>query len=66
MFDKEGTLRDWTHKLEGHGGELAPSYCVTDGFKLKPWGTCHAVLGVLENERGLMEGRSRVSASYSS
>ena len=35
-FDKEGILRDWTHKSEGHGGEIAPTYCVTDGFKLKP------------------------------
>jgi hypothetical protein len=32
-FDKEGILRGWTHKSEGHGGELAPTYCVTDGFK---------------------------------
>ena len=35
-FDKEGILRDWTHKSEGHGGELAPTYCVTDGFKATP------------------------------
>ena len=35
-FDKEGILRGWTHKSEGHGGELTPTYCVTDGFKLKP------------------------------
>jgi hypothetical protein len=32
-FDKQGILRNWTHKLEGHGGELSPTYCVTDGFK---------------------------------
>lgn len=35
-FDKEGILRGWTHKSEGHGGELTPTYCVTDSFKLKP------------------------------
>jgi hypothetical protein len=35
-FDKEGILRDWTHKSEGHGGELSPTYCVTDGFKATP------------------------------
>ncbi|MFM8550758.1 MAG: hypothetical protein ACKOCD_00320 [Nitrospiraceae bacterium] len=32
-FDKQGILRNWTHKSEGHGGELSPTYCVTDGFK---------------------------------
>ena len=32
-FDKGGILRRWTHKSEGHGGELMPKYCVTDGFK---------------------------------
>jgi len=32
-FDKQGILRDWTHKSEGHGGETMPKYCVTDGFK---------------------------------
>ncbi|MEW6544961.1 MAG: hypothetical protein AB1411_15300 [Nitrospirota bacterium] len=32
-FDKQGILRRWTHKSEGHGGELSPTYCVTDGFK---------------------------------
>ena len=32
-FDKGGILRQWTHKTEGHGGELSPAYCVTDGFK---------------------------------
>jgi hypothetical protein len=36
MFDKEGILRDWTHKSEGHGGEIEPTYCVTDGFKATP------------------------------
>jgi hypothetical protein len=35
-FDKEGTLRNWTHKSEGHGGEIDPTYCVTDGFKATP------------------------------
>jgi hypothetical protein len=35
-FDKAGILRRWTHKSEGHGGEIAPTYCVTDGFKLNP------------------------------
>ena len=32
-FDQQGILRSWTHKSEGHGGELMPTYCVTDGFK---------------------------------
>ncbi len=32
-FDRQGVLRNWTHKSEGHGGELSPTYCVTDGFK---------------------------------
>lgn len=32
-FDKQGILRSWTHKSEGHGGELMPTYCVTGGFK---------------------------------
>ena len=32
-FDKQGILRDWTHKSEGHGGELMPTYCVENGFK---------------------------------
>jgi len=32
-FDKQGILRDWTHKSEGHGGETMPTYCVTNGFK---------------------------------
>ncbi len=32
-FDRGGVLRSWTHKTEGHGGELAPTYCVTDGFQ---------------------------------
>lgn len=32
-FDKQGVLRSWTHKTEGHGGELMPKYCVTGGFK---------------------------------
>jgi len=32
-FDRKGILRNWTHKSEGHGGELSPAYCVKDGFK---------------------------------
>jgi len=32
-FDRQGILRRWTKKTEGHGGELMPTYCVTDGFK---------------------------------
>ncbi|MDF0644653.1 MAG: hypothetical protein P0111_11515 [Nitrospira sp.] len=32
-FDKQGILRDWTHKSEGHGGETMPEYCVKDGFE---------------------------------
>ena len=32
-FDKQRILRGWTHKTEGHGGELMPKYCVKDGFK---------------------------------
>ena len=32
-FDKQGVLRRWTKKTEGHGGELMPKYCVTGGFK---------------------------------
>lgn len=32
-FDKQSILRNWTHKSEGHGGELSPTYCVKDGFK---------------------------------
>lgn len=32
-FDKQDILRNWTHKSEGHGGELSPTYCVTDGFR---------------------------------
>lgn len=35
-FDKEGILRAWTHRSEGHGGEYSPTYCVTDGFKTSP------------------------------
>ena len=31
-FDKKGILSGYTHKSEGHGGELSPSYCVTDGY----------------------------------
>ncbi len=32
-FDRQGVLRQWTHKSEKHGGERMPTYCVTDGFK---------------------------------
>lgn len=32
-FDRQGILRNWTHKSEGHGGELSPTYCVKDGFQ---------------------------------
>ncbi len=32
-FDRQDILRNWTHKSEGHGGELSPTYCVTNGFK---------------------------------
>lgn len=32
-FNRKGILRNWTHKSEGHGGELSPAYCVKDGFK---------------------------------
>lgn len=32
-FDRQGTLRRWTHKSQVHGGELMPAYCVSDGFK---------------------------------
>ncbi len=32
-FDRQGILRQWAHKSERHGGELSPTFCVTDGFK---------------------------------
>lgn len=32
-FDRQGILRNWTHKSEGHGGELSPTYCVKEGFQ---------------------------------
>lgn len=32
-FDKQGVLRNWTHKSEKHGGENMPAYCVTGGFE---------------------------------
>lgn len=32
-FDRQGVLRNWTHKSEGHGGELSPTYCVKEGFQ---------------------------------
>ena len=38
-FDRQGILRRWTHKSEGHGGELSPTYCVTDGFKSRNQGS---------------------------
>ena len=28
MFDKQGTLRDWTHHSYFHDGETMPTYCV--------------------------------------
>lgn len=31
-FDKKGILSSYSHKSEGHAGELSPTYCVTDGF----------------------------------
>jgi outer membrane protein assembly factor BamE (lipoprotein component of BamABCDE complex) len=34
-FDQKGLLSGYTHKSEGHGGELSPSYCVTDGYNPK-------------------------------
>jgi len=33
-FDRQGILRRWTHQSEKHGGEMMPTYCVRDGFKL--------------------------------
>jgi hypothetical protein len=32
-FDGQGILRRWTHRSQFHGGELMPTYCVSDGFK---------------------------------
>ena len=32
-FDSQGILRHWTHRAKRHGGELMPTYCVSDGFK---------------------------------
>ncbi|HEV8540331.1 MAG TPA: hypothetical protein VGQ60_04140 [Nitrospiraceae bacterium] len=32
-FDKKGILSGYNHKSEGHGGELSPTYCVTDPYK---------------------------------
>lgn len=32
-FDERAVLRGWTHKSFFHGGEVMPTYCVTDGFK---------------------------------
>jgi hypothetical protein len=32
-FDKKGILSSYSHKSEGHGGELSPTYCVTDPYK---------------------------------
>jgi hypothetical protein len=31
-FDGQGILRRWTHRSQFHGGELMPTYCVSDGF----------------------------------
>lgn len=30
-FDGQGILRGWTHRSQFHGGELMPTYCVSDG-----------------------------------
>lgn len=32
-FDKQGVLRLWTHKIERHGGEMSPTFCVLNGYK---------------------------------
>jgi outer membrane protein assembly factor BamE (lipoprotein component of BamABCDE complex) len=32
-FDSQGVLRQWTHRSQFHGGEVMPTYCVSDGFK---------------------------------
>lgn len=32
-FDTQGMLRQWTHKVERHGGEMSPTFCVLDGFR---------------------------------
>lgn len=32
-FDGHGVLRQWTHKIERHGGEMSPTFCVLNGFK---------------------------------
>jgi len=32
-FNQQNILLRWTHKSEGHPGEVMPTYCVTDGFK---------------------------------
>jgi len=31
-FDSQGVLRRWTHQSHFYGGELMPTYCVSDGF----------------------------------
>ena len=32
-FDKRGVLRQWTHKIERHGGEMSPTFCVLNGYR---------------------------------
>jgi hypothetical protein len=32
-FDRQHVLRQWTHKSQVHGGELMPTYCVSNGFQ---------------------------------
>ncbi len=32
-FDDRAVLQRWTHRSYFHGGEVMPTYCVTDGFK---------------------------------
>jgi hypothetical protein len=34
-FDMEHILRHWTHRSQVHGGELMPTYCVRDDFKME-------------------------------
>src|SRR5262245_20921132 len=34
-FDQQTVLRQWTHRSEFHGGELMPTYCVTEGYPSK-------------------------------
>jgi outer membrane protein assembly factor BamE (lipoprotein component of BamABCDE complex) len=32
-FDQRGQLRQWTHKVERHGGEMSPTFCVLNGYR---------------------------------